>query len=333
MNTIALTRRVLAVAWILVGAHVAHAQPAQAFEEKYVTGRAAPGELVALPTVGIVPVDTVPLDADVATQLTEAMQKHLAAVQDNRFEVITRATGTKVSWAFVVRNAPRAMHDAFTVKFTDQLVQCLHSLASDVEIASLNLLLVGGTLSDAEERAEANAAGAKMLVHWKADRCVTRRNDLPFIDSNRARLTVATRGMLTDVFDPLVFQGQGLLDLITALSPVYFQPGGFWTTELSPRLRTLFDGAVDAGLLDAVEGARIVDRDLRTFWDWAILVIASHLGVVRSFVEITATGCVKTAPELSTAFNLSRCIASGRLTLVPLRVAGQDYVAVHRVTP
>ncbi len=333
MNTIALTRRVLAVAWILAGAQVAHAQPAQAFEEKYVTGRAAPGELVALPTVGIVPVDTVPLDADVATQLTEAMQRHLAAVQDNRFEVITRATGTKVSWAFVVRNAPRAMHDAFTAKLTDQLITCLHSLENDVEIASLNLLLVGGALADAEERAEANAAGAKLLVNWKADRCATRRNDLPFIDSNRTRLTVATRGMLTDVFDPLVFQGQGLLDLITALSPVYFQQGGFWTTELTPRLHTLFDGAVDAGLLDAAEGAKIADRELRTFWDWAILVISTKLGTVRSFVETTATSCVKTTSELSTGFKLSRCVTGGRVTLVPLRVAGQDYLTAHRVTP
>lgn len=331
MNTITLTRGVLAVALFAAGAQTAHAQ--QAFEEKYVSGRPTTGELVALPTVGMVPVGTVPLDADVATQLSEAMRKQLEVTGDNRFEVITRANGNKVSWAFVVRNAPRAMHDAFTADFTDQLITCLHSLEDDVELASLNILLVGATLDSQEERDEANAAGAQMLINWKSNQCATRRNNLPFIDSNRARLAIATRGMLTDVFDPLVFHGQGLLDLISALYPVYFNAGGFWTAELTPRLHALFDAGVAAGFLTTMETAQIADRELRTFWDWTILVVTTKLSIVRSFIETTATACARTLPELSNPFKLARCVADAKLSLVTLRVAGRDYAAAQRVSP
>ncbi len=328
MNTIVLTRRALAVVLLLGSVTVANAQ--QAFEEKYVSGRAVAGELVPLPTIGMVPVGTLPINAQVAVQLTEAMEKHLAAVQDNRFEVVSRPNGTKVNWAFIVRNAPRAAHDALTPQLTDQLITCLHSLEDDVELASLHLLLVGGTLADQSERDEANAAGAQMLVNWKADRCATRRNSLSFIDSNRAKLTAATRGMLTDVFDPIVFRGQGLLDLIAALYPVYFQPSGFWATELTPRVHALFDAAVAAGLLTTVDGTRVVDRELRTFWDWVILVVTTKLGIVRPFIEIAGAGCASSVAELSSPFNLTRCIASGRVSLVTLRVAGQDFLAVQR---
>jgi hypothetical protein len=288
---------------------------------------------VALPTVGIVPVGTLPIDVDVGTQLSEALQKQMEATGEVRFEVLTRPNGSKINWAFVVRNAPRTAHDVFTSGFTDQLITCLHSLNDDVELASLNLLLVGAQLSDPQERDEANAAGAQMLTNWKADHCATRRNDLPFIDSNRAKLTAATRGMLTDAFDPLIFRGQGLLDLIGALYPVYFNSGGFWTTELVPRLHALFEAGVDAGLLTTSETGRSVDRELRTFWDWAILTVSTKLSVVRSFIETTALGCVKTVQELSSPFKLSRCVADGKLVLVTLRVAGKDYTAAQRVRP
>jgi len=330
MNTISLTRCAIAVTLLVAGASTAHAQ--QAFEDKYVAARPSGGELVPLPTVGIVPVGTLPIDADVGTQLAEAVQKQMAAGGDDRFEVLSRPNGSKVNWAFAVRNAPRAAHEAFTPQFTDQLITCLHSLEDDVELGSLNILLVGGTLSDQQARDEANAAGALMLTNWKADRCATRRNSLPFIESNRANLTAATHGLVTEAFDPLVFRGQGLLDLISALYPVYFDSGGFWTSELVPRLHAVFELGVNAGLLTSTERSKL-DRALRTFWDFAILVVSSKLGIVRSFIATTALGCVKTVPELSRPFELERCVAEGKVALVALRVAGQDYIAAQRVQP
>jgi hypothetical protein len=44
--------------------------------------------------------------------LTAAIQKQLEVAQDNRFEVLTRVSGTRVNWAFVVRNGARAALDA-----------------------------------------------------------------------------------------------------------------------------------------------------------------------------------------------------------------------------
>ncbi len=121
--------------------------------------------------------------------------------------------------------------------------------------------------------------------------------------------------------------------MISALYPVYFNAGGFWTTELVPRLHTLFETGVGAGLLTVTETARLRDRELRTFWDGAILVVSTKLGIVRSFVEVSALGCIKTIPELSNPFKLSRCVADGKLVLVTLHVAGQDYTAAQRVRP
>jgi hypothetical protein len=308
----------------------AHAQ--QAFEEKYVAARANGTELVPLPTIGIVPVATAPLDTNVAEELSEAIQRQLDTSHDTRLEVITRASGAKISWAFVARNAPRAQHDAFTQQFTDQLLACVHSLDNDLPLGSLNLLLVAGSLESQQERDEANAAGAQMLVNWKADHCATKRNTLPFPDQNRGKLVVASRGMLTDLFDGTVYNGQGLLDLISALSPVYFGQGGFWTTEMLPRLHTQFEAGVRAGLLTTQETAS-TDVSVRTFWDWVIDVVLTNPTVVRSFIANTAAGCARSVPELSTTFQLSRCVSDGKLRLVPLRVAGQDFTTVQKVLP
>jgi hypothetical protein len=289
--------------------------------------------LVPLPTIGIVPVATAPLDANVAEELSEAIQRQLDASHDNRLEIITRTTGTKVNWAFVVRNAPRTQHDAFTQQFTDQLLTCLHSLDDDVNLASLNLLLVGSNLDTQEERDQANAAGTQMLANWMADRCATKRNNLPFLDQNRPKLVAASRGMLTDLFDALIFNGQGLLDLIKALSPVYFAQGGFWTTEMQPRLHAQFEAGVRAGLLTSAETSAVADVELRTFWDWVILVVATKSTIARSFVANTAAGCARSVAELSNKFQLSRCVSDGKIRLQLLRVAGQDFTSVQRVAP
>lgn len=320
----------LAVALLLVSVRTAHAQ--QAFEEKYVAARANGSELVPLPTIGIVPVATAPLEANVAEELGEAIQRQLDASHDIRLEVVTRASGTKVNWAFVARNAPRAQHDAFTQQFTDQLLTCVHSLEDDLPLASLQILIVAGAVGSQQERDEVIEAGAQMFANWKADRCVTKRNNLTIIDQNRAKLVSASHGMLTDQFDGLVFNGQGLLDLISTLSPVYFGSGGFWTTEMLPRLRAQFEAGVRNGLLTAQEAAA-TDLDLRTFWDWMIVVVTSKPGVVRSFLANTAAGCAHSVAELSNRFQLSRCVADGKIRLVSLRVANQDYTTVQRVLP
>jgi len=337
MNTAKLTRSALATVMLSMAAvGTAHAQ--QAFEDKYVPAPApSPTVLVPLPTIGIVPVATVPLELDVAAQLSEAIRRELETTQETRFEVITRPNAGKTNWAFVVRNAPRAQHDAFTQQFSGQLFTCLHSLEDEgvegEEVAALNVLLAGNQLDDQEERDLASAAGAQMLANWLADRCVTRRNDLPFFERNRARLTAATRGMLTDAFDPILFRGQGLLDLIVALTPVYLSPGGFWATEMQPRLRVLFEAGVEGGLLTTAETTPIAERELQTFWDWVILVVSTKSSIVRTFIEHTAAGCVRTVPELSLPFRLSRCVSEGKLRLVTLRVAGQNFTTVQRVQP
>jgi len=288
---------------------------------------------VALPTFGIVPVGAVPLDPGIAAELSEAVQRQLDATQSTQFEILTRATGGKIGWAFVVRNSARSTFDAFTQRFTDQLLTCLHSLDDDVNLASLNILLVGSPLADQTERDQANAAGTAMLTNWAADHCGTRRNNLPFLDQNRSRLVVASRGMLTDSFDPTVFVGQGLLDLINALYPVYLKDGGFLTSEMLPRLQALFGAAAVSGLLTAADTATIKDREQKTFWDWVILAVSIRPGLVRSFLENTAVGCVASVAELSAPFQLSRCVSNNKLALVTLRIAGQDYTATQPVLP
>jgi hypothetical protein len=328
MNIIKCTATTLAVLLTSIGA--AHAQ--QTFEDRYVAPRPVAGELVALPTVGIVPTGAVPLDPDVAAQLSEAVQKELVSSDENRLEVLTRPSGGKTGWAFVVRNAPRAMHDAFTLQFTDQLITCLHSVPESPELAALNVLLVGSPLDNQDERDQANAAGAQMLANWRADRCATRRNNLPFFENNRPRITAATRGMLTDVFDPLLFRGQALLDLIRALSPVFYDPGAFWVVEMTPRLQRVFNAAVRSGLLTTAE-ANAVSGEQKTFWDWVIDVVSIKNTVVHSFIAHAAGGCVPTVAALSNAFRLSRCVADGKLVLVTLRVAGQDYTTIQRRSP
>lgn len=320
----------LVAATLLTGANIAHAQ--QAFEVKFVAARTTVGELVSLPTLGIVPVNTVPLDSNVAEELTEAVQRQLTAAHETRFEVTTRANGVKFNWAFVVRNDPRSAHDAFTTQFQGQLLTCLHSLDDDVGLAALNVLLLGSPVDDQASRDAANAAGAQMLVNWKTDRCVTQRNNLAFLDddAHRVKRIAVTHGMLTDEFDPLQFNGQALLDLISALKPVFFSDGGFWTTEMTPRLRTLFEAAVRTGLPLQDE---LVNDEQRTFWDWAIFTVINEPAVVRSFLANAAIGCVKTVPELSNRFQLSRCVSDGKLLIELLVVAGQNFATIQRVTP
>ena len=330
------TRSVFSVVLLLVGIRTAHAQ--QLFGYKFNPPSVTATDLVPLPTFGILPVSATgavtPLDPDVATELTEAVQRQLDAAQSTQFEVVTRpTTGGKINWAFLVKNASRATFDTLTQQFTDQLLTCLHSLdGNDVNLASLNLLLVASPV-DATERAEAIAAGTTMHDNWAANRCATRRNDLAFLDQNRPRLVVASRGMLTESFDPLVYNGQVLLDLIAALKAVYLGDGGFLTTEMLPRLQTLFDAAAHNGLLTITETASITDREQSTFWDWVILAISVKPGLVRSLLENTAAGCVASVAALSNPFQLTRCVTNGKLTLPTLRISGQDYTAVLRVTP
>jgi hypothetical protein len=320
----------LVAATLLTRANTAHAQ--QAFEVKFVAARTTAGELVSLPTIGIVPANTVPLDSNVADELKEAVQRQLAAANETRFEVTTRANGAKLNWAFVVRNDPRSAHDAFTTQFQGQLLTCLHSLEDNVGLASLNLLLLGSPVPDQASRDAAISTGAQMLVNWKTDHCVTQRNSIAFLDddAHRTKRIAATRGMLTDEFDPLQFNGQALLDLISALKPVFFSDGGFWTTEMTQPLRTLFEAAVRNGLPLQDE---LVNDEQRTFWDWAISTVISEPTVVRSFLANAAIGCVRTVPELSNRFQLSRCVTDGKLLIELLTVAGQNFVTIQRVVP
>ncbi len=324
--------RAFAVALLVMGANTAHAQ--QLFEDKHVPARPSSTELVPLPTFGIVPLNTIPLDPNVADELTEAVNHQLIlAQQTDRFEIVTRANGSKINWAFIVRNAPRAPHDAFTVQFTRQLVTCLRSLEDSAGLTSLDLLLLGLPAGD-PGRNEALLAGQKMLDNWKADRCATQRNNsIPDDDAHRTRTTAATHGMLTNEFNALLFNGQALLDLIAAVKPLYFDLGGFWTTEMTPRLHAVFDAAVRDSFLSASETTEIGEIEQRTFWDWAVLAVLTKPTIARSVLANTAAGCVKTVPELSNRFQLSRCVSDGKIQLRPLRVGGEDYTAVQRVLP
>jgi hypothetical protein len=321
----------LSVVLLLVGLRTARAQ--QAFESRWSPARAGGTEIAALPTFGIVPVGAAPLNTDVATELTEAVQRQLDATQSTQFEVLTRPSGGKIGWAFVVRNAARPTFDALTQQFTDQLLTCLHSLDDDLDLASLYVLLVGSPLDNQGERDEANAAGAAMLANWTHDRCATRKNNLPFLDADRPKLVVASRGMLTDVFDGTVFNGQNLLDLVAALYPIYLNDGGFLTTEMTPRIQALFDAAARTGLLTTAETATIADREQKTFWDWVILAVSIKPGLVRSFLETTATSCVASVAELGNSFQLTRCVAANKLALVTLHISAQDYTAAQRGLP
>ncbi len=103
-------RNAIAVAMLVIGARTAHAQQSvQAFEDKYGPAR-TPANMVQLPTFGIGPAGTSTLDADVAEELTEAIQREMAVAQETRFEISARpSTGGKVIWALVVRDTPRAV--------------------------------------------------------------------------------------------------------------------------------------------------------------------------------------------------------------------------------
>ena len=332
MNISTLARCALAtVALATVGANAAHAQ--QAFETKYVAPRPGtdPNELVPLPTLGIVPVGAAPLHADVAKQLSEAVQRGLDASTERRFEIQTRADGAQVRWALLVDTSPRTGLDALTATFTDHLVTCLHSLADDVDTATLNVLLSGGALRDETERGRAIAAGSAMLVNWRTDQCRTRRNELPFWQRNRDKLTAATRGMLTDRFDPLVYNGQPLLDVILVLKSVFYQDGGIWVAHHTPALQTAFEGAVGAGLLTTAQTSAIAERELASFWDWAVLAVSTKLGLARSFLEITGAGCVAAPRDLDKPFQMARCVSERRIQVVSLQVGAQTYTTVQRV--
>lgn len=321
---------IICVAMLLAGSRLVHAQ--QAFEIKFVAARPSQTELVPLPTIGVVPVGTVPLTPDVAAQLSEAVESELAAHQDNHFEVVTRTSANAVNWAFVVRNAPRTAHDALVLPFTDQIITCLHSLEISGPLVSLHLLLLGQSLIDPTERADALAGGATMLANWRADRCATPRNDLPLFADNRANITAATRGFVTDVFDPLVFNGRGLLDLIAALTPVFFDRDGFWAVEWTPRLEAWFARAAKTRLPGAAEADRLM-TGRQSYWDWMVGALIARPGTVHSFLAHTAAGCVPSVAELTAPFALAPCIAAGKLELVALRIAGQDYVAAQRRQP
>lgn len=311
----------------LAGAGDAHSQ--QTFETRHVLAPQSPTELAPLPGIFIMPTGAVPLDADTAAQLSESVQAQLASAQETRFEVRTAMSSDRILWSFVVRNAPRAVHDVLTEQFTDQLIDCLHSIEDGVNLAALALLLDGGFLSDPSDRNGANMAGRQMLANWRTEQCAVRRNDVLF-DRDSATLRGATRGMLTGAFDSLLFRGQGLLDLIAAITPLYLHAGGFWSAEMRPRLEGLFAAGVGNGLLTAAETPALVNAQQRTFWDWAILAVSTKAGLARSFIQSTATGCIAEVSELSKNFRLSSCLTEGRLQLMTLQVNGENYTTAQR---
>lgn len=330
-------RNAVAVALLVIGASTAHAQQAvQAFEDKYGPAR-TPANMVQLPTFGIGPAGTTTLDANVAEELTEAIQREMAVAQETRFEISARpSTGGKVIWALVVRDTPRAVYDSFKAQFAEQLRTCLHSIPDDLGLANLNVILTGSPAADAPTLESAKAAGLQMLANWKADRCATRRNSVGFIDdeAHRTKYAATSHGMLTDEFNPLAFpSAQALLDLIAVLKPLYFDLGGFWTSEMTSRLHAVFDVAVRDGFLSVSETSETGEIEQRTFWDWAVLAVLTKPMIARSFLANTAAGCVRTVPELSSRFQLSHCIADGKIHLKLLRVGGQDYTAVQRELP
>jgi len=200
-----------------------------------------------------------------------------------------------------------------------------------VNLAAIHDLLATSALDDQTERDDANAAAAQMFANWKADRCAMRRNDVALLDANRPNLVAATHGMLTEDFDEMVFHGQGEIDVVNALSPLYLGDGGFMTTEMLPRLQTAFDAAARSGLLTVTDMAGIADREQQTFWDWVILAVSTKPGLVRSLFENTAAGCVASGAALANPFQLSRCVTNGKLQLETLHIVGLDYTAVQRV--
>lgn len=80
----------------VIGASTAHAQQAvQAFEDKYGPPRTS-ANIVQLPTFGIGPAGTTTLDANVAEELTEVIQREMAVAQEMRFEISARSPTASV---------------------------------------------------------------------------------------------------------------------------------------------------------------------------------------------------------------------------------------------
>lgn len=302
----------------------------QQFELRYAAAPTGGTELVPMPTIAIVPLGSAPISLALGTQLTDAVDAERADVPDGeRFGVMTRPAGAQTRWAFAALTQPREANSDLARPFSESLITCLYSLEEGIEIAALNLLLSGGALMDNVEREAARRGGRQMLDHWRAERCATARNDLPFIRNNAAKIHLATAGMLTDEFDGAIFNGQGLLDSIDALYPLFYQPGGLWAADRSPRLESIFASAVDKGFLTPATVEDIIDTEFRSFWDWAIYVLRTKQTVVRSFPVTVASHCMSNIQDLTRPFTLRSCIAGGTLELITLRVQGNDYVAAQ----
>ncbi|AGP34217.1 hypothetical protein [Sorangium cellulosum] len=333
-NTIKQSRRAGAatalVALCTSGVAAAQAAP-QEFEVRYTAAASGGTELAPMPSIALTPKANEPISPDLAAQLTEAVDAAVHSAEDgDRFAVTTRPAAADVHWSYSALTQPRSANRDLTEPYLRNLLACLYSLEEDsVEVAALSLLLAGGILPGEVEREAARDGGRQMLDHWKSNRCRTRRNTLPFFEQNRADIRVATSGMLTDEFDAIVFNGQGLLDLIRSLYALFYHPGGLWASDRTARLGTLFVTAVDSAFLTTQEAESVAQTEFRTYWDWVLYVSANKPMISRSFLATVAERCVGSVDELSERFQLKRCVDGGDLDLVTLRARGNDYVAAQ----
>ncbi|WP_437977951.1 hypothetical protein WMF11_15040 [Sorangium sp. So ce295] len=318
------------VALCTSGSAVGQTAPLE-FEVRYTAAAAGSTELAPMPTVAVMPKGSAAISSDLSAQLTDAVTAAGDGAADgDRFSATARPSGSAVRWSYNALTQPRSANRNLTEAYLNNLLSCLHSLAEDsVEIAALNLLLAGGAAPGEAERDAAKSGGRQMFENWKANRCQTRRNSLPFFERNKADIRAATSGMLTDEFDATVFNGQPLLDLIRSLYPLFYHPGGLWAVDRKARLDALFVTAVDGGFLTVDEARNVAQIEFSSYWDWVVYVTANKPTLSRAFFLAVAEHCVGSIGGLGEPFQLQQCVDGGDLELVPLRARGKDYVAAQ----
>jgi hypothetical protein len=294
----------------------------------------AGGELVSLPTVAVAPVDSAAIPSAVGQQLTASVTLAKRDRPDaDDFVVLTRPepNSSEVRWAFAARTDDRQRYAALTSAFAGRLTACLYALESDAQVAALVALLSSISVSSPELES-AGYGGRLMLEHWKEDQCQTARNSLVLIEQQSQTILAATRGMLTDRFDALLFRGEALLSLIAVLKPVFFGSSGLWESDRGPQLRAMFDRALEQGFVSAAAIDAVRDLEFASFFDWVIYVRRLQPTLPRELYQSAGAACLSSVAEASQAFRLQRCVDSGHIHWVGIRFGGTQRFSLRPET-
>jgi hypothetical protein len=294
------------------------------FELKYAPAVDDPHVLIDFPTVAVLVRGNRIVPGSVADQLTEAINDALAAEPALGPLSIDRrpAAGGGEHWSLVASSQPPRDNAPLIDGFARSLEACFRSLPDDVATNVLYFLLSGGSL-DSQQRGLATGAGAAMNAGWRTDKCATSRNRIPL---RSTRIRNIAEGMLTEMFDRNLFGDQSIVDLVTALKPLFYSSTGLWVSDKVPRLRRALDIA-SRRFFSQGSFEPFLQTTYASFWDWAAAVAYEKPDHLYAFVTSIADACASGPEELQLPFSLLSCLEAGRVTLPSLRVGNVDFIA------